>query len=242
MARHWRRPGAPAVLLTCAGIALFIGLATWQLRRARDKTALFAAFAHATEQTPVSLDQARRATKPVRVPLVRVSGRYDPQHAYVLDNQVRDGRAGVMLFDVFEPADGGVPVLVNRGFLARDARGARPVVPPPPAGRQELTALYAAAPGTGLRLGGDALPAQQAWPKTSIYIDPAEISRDLGRKLDSRVLLLLPAAGSAFVREWTPQVFPPQRHLGYAFTWFTFAAVAVVIFVSLHWRKDEPSQ
>jgi surfeit locus 1 family protein len=234
-----------AIGLTCTGIALFAWLGQWQTRRAHEKVELFAAFAGAAQQTPVALAQARLETGALRYPLVRLSGHYDPQHAYVLDNQVRDGHAGVMLFDVFEPSEGGALLLANRGFLARDAHGARPTVPPPPAGEQTLTALYAPPPGSGLRLGGNALPKQPAWPKTSIYIDIAEISADLGRTLDPRVLLLTESgagADGAFVREWRPEVFPPERHLAYAFTWFLFAVVCAATFVILHWRKPENPQ
>lgn len=236
MARHWNRPGVFAIALTLAGIAFFVSLGSWQVRRAHEKEQLLAAFAGATEQAPIALDEARRETGALRYPAVRVSGRYDPQHAYVLDNQFRDGRAGVMVFDVFEPADGSTALLANRGFLARDTRGEPPAIPAPPAGAQTLIALYAPPPGSGLRLGGNPLPQQATWPKTSIYIDPGEIAADLGQSLDSRVLLLLPEPGSAFVREWQPEVFPPQRHLGYALTWFTFAFIAAIAFVIRHWR------
>ena len=50
---------------------------------------------------------------------------------------------------------------------------------------------------------------------------------------------LAPDAGSGFVREWRPDVFPPERHRAYAFTWFTLAAVVVVVFVGMHWQKSD---
>lgn len=232
-----------AIVLSLAAIVLFVSLGRWQLRRAQEKVDLFAAFDAVAKQAPVALAQARRDANPSRYPLVRVEGRYDPVHAYVLDNQFRDGRAGVMVFDVFEPADGGPPLLANQGFLARDARGGRAPIPPPPDGAQSMVALYAPPPGSGLHLGGDALPQQTTWPKLSIYIDIGEIGKDLGRDLDPHVLLLMPATGDngggAFVREWRPEVFPPERHYGYAFTWLTFAGVVVVTFVILHWRKEK---
>lgn len=220
---------------------MFVTLGSWQVRRAREKTELFAAFDGAAAQPAVDLADARAAAGASRYPHVRVQGHYDPLHAYVLDNQVRNGRAGVMVFDVFEPASGGPPLLANRGFLARDARGGRPPVPPPPDGAQTLDALYAPPPGSGLHMGGDALPGQTAWPKVSIYLDLGEIGKDLGRAVDPHVLLLLPAAdaaAAAFVREWRPDVFPPERHYGYAMTWFTFAAVVVVTFAILHRDKE----
>lgn len=242
MARRWQRPGVLAVVLTLAGVALFVSLGTWQLRRAHEKERLFAAFDQAAQQAPVDLAKARAQAAATRYPLVRVVGRYDALHSYVLDDQVRDGRPGVMVFGVFEPAEGGPALLVNRGFLPRDARGERPPVPPAPEGAQTLTALYAPPPGAGLHMGGNPLPRQTTWPKVGIYIDLDEIGSDLGRPLDSRVLLLMPESGSRFVREWRPEVFPPERHYGYAFTWFTFAAVVVATFVLLHRRRSEVSR
>ena len=226
------------MLLTLIGLAAFATLGRWQLHRAVEKEALFAAFAGAGAQTPVTLAEARRIEAPVRYPLVSVRGRYDPEHSYVLDDQARGGKVGSVAFAVFEPADGSTPLLVNRGFIARDERGARPVVPAPPSGDQQVLALYAPPPGSGLHLGGNALPRQKTWPKQSIYLDLGEVSEDLGRRLDAKILLLAPEQGSGFVREWRPDVFPPERHRGYAFTWFTLAGVVLVVFVGLHWRKD----
>ena len=236
MARHWYRPGTFAVLLTLAGLAAFISLGTWQVRRGQEKERLFAAFDSLAGSTPVTLEQARREVHPGDYRRVHVAGRYDPIHAYILDNQVRDGRGGIMLFDVFEPRDGSTPVLVNRGFLSRDSRGAIPAVPAPPSGEQLLDAIYAPPPGIGLRLGGNALPGQPGWPKTSIYLDVAEIEADLGRSLDPRVLLLEAEPGSPFVREWRPGILPPERHWGYAITWYGFALLSLVLFALRHWR------
>lgn len=239
MVRRWYRPRAFAVALTLFGIALFTALGLWQLRRAHEKVELFAALAGAAQQAPVALAEARREASAGRYPRVQVGGRYDPLHAYVLDNQVQGGRTGVRVFGIFEPADGSTPLLVDRGFLARDARGQPSAIPLPPPGTQSVIALYAPPPGSGLRLGGNPLPRQATWPKTSIYIDLAEIAADLGHPLDPRMLRLAPEPGSVFGREWTPELLPPQRHLGYAATWFAFAALALVLFVIRHWRNEE---
>ncbi len=224
-----------------AGVVVFVLLGSWQLRRAHEKEALFAAYARAAEQAPVTLAQARRDADAARWPLVDVDGTFDPARAYVLDDQVREGRAGVMLFDVFVPSAGGDALLVNRGFLPRGTRGELPQLPPPPSGVQRLRALYAPPPGAGIRLGGNALPKQAGWPKTTIYVDLGEVAADLGRALDPRVLLQVSAGADAhgFVRNWKPEVFPPERHYGYAFTWFTFAGVVVATFAILHRRRPE---
>jgi surfeit locus 1 family protein len=239
--RRWHPPRAFAVLLALFGVAAFCVLGTWQLDRAAQKERLFAAFAGAGAQTPVALAEARQTQDAQRYPLVSVRGRYDAAHGYLLDDRTHAGKVGTVAYAVFEPADGSPPLLVDRGFIASDARGQPPVIPPPPAGEQQVLALYAPPPGSGLHLGGNALPRQSTWPKTSIYLDVGDIAADLGRSIDSKVLLLAPEQGSGFVREWRPDVFPPERHRAYAATWFTLAAVVVIVFVTMHWRKDPSS-
>jgi cytochrome oxidase assembly protein ShyY1 len=242
MADRWHRPRAFAIALTLAGVTAFVLLGGWQLRRAHEKEALFAAWAHAEEQAPITLAQARRDADATRWPLVEVDGTFEPARAYILDDQVRNGRAGVMLFEVFVPSAGGDALLVNRGFLPRGVRGDSPQLPPVPQGTQRLRALYAPPPGAGIRLGGNALPRQPGWPKTTIHVDLGEIAADLGRKLDPRVLLQVSAdtGDHGFLRSWKPEVFPPERHYGYAFTWFTFAGVVVATFAILHRKKRNP--
>ena len=237
--RRWQVPSVFAVALALAGLAMFMALGTWQVRRGQEKEALFAAFDAAESGLPVTLAQARALASPTRYPLVVVAGTFDPDHAYVLDDQLHGGKVGVMVYGVFAPSAGGPPLLVNRGVLARDAAGHVPPVPPPPSGVRSLHALYAPPPGIALRMGGDALARQSHWPKTTIYLDLAEVAADLGHGLDPRVLLQVGAddAAAHFVREWRPGVFPPERHYAYAFTWFAFGAAVVAIFVVLHWRR-----
>lgn len=52
------------------------------------------------------------------------------------------------------------------------------------------------------------------------------------------MILLDAEAGSGFMREWMPQIIPPERHLGYAVQWFGFLLTTLVIFIVLHWRRD----
>lgn len=114
-----------------------------------------------------------------------------------------------------------------------------PVFPELQEGPVTLEGVYGTAPGSGLRMGGNFLPRQSSWPKLTIYIDTVEIGEDLGRAIDTGVLMLDAEPGSAFVREWTPQIIPPEKHQGYAFQWFCFALASLVIFIVLHWRRPK---
>ncbi len=238
---RWKSPSWFAITLLCAGLALFCTLGTWQLKRAHEKETLLASFSGAAAQPTLTLSEARRTTADaVHHPHVRLEGRFDARHAYLLDDQVRDARRGVIAFALFEPVDGSLPILVNRGFVAREGAAA-PTLPPLPEGDLVVSGLYAPPPGSGLRLGGNALPNQTGPTKSTIYIDLGEIGEDAGRRIDTSVLLLDAEPGSGFERTWTPQILPPERHRGYALQWFSFAIAAIVIFIVLH-RRRTPSR
>ena len=221
------------------GMVSFCVLGFWQLDRAAEKRQLLAAYAASSTGQVMTLVQAREHVRDGLFPHVKVSGRYDPMHAWLLDDQVRNGQQGRLAFGLFMPDDGAQPLLVNRGFLAFRSDGSMPDLPELTDNQVTLEGMYGNAPGSGLRMGGNALPGQSSWPKLTIYIDTAEIGEDLGRSIDSGVLLLDAEPGSVFFRNWTPQIIPPEKHLGYAFQWFCFALASLVIFIVLHWRRPK---
>lgn len=241
--RDWQRPTTFAVVLTTFGIAAFIGLGVWQLDRAAGKRRLLAHYAQVARQAPVAFDSVRDLRDELRYPHVRISGHYLADRGYLLDEQPNGERIGVHVISVFAGDDEHQLLLVDRGWVPwSHAPGTAPSYPPMPRGQVTLTGLYAAYPGTGLRIGGDALKREAQWPKLTLYLDRSEITADLGKPVFARMLLLDPDKHSGFVREWKPNVLPPQRHQAYAVQWFGFAIVALLIFISLHWKKTEDTQ
>ncbi len=237
--RRWHRPTWFVLALTMVGIAAFVRLGIWQLDRALQKEQLFDAFDAAPHAAPVDFDSVRDKTM-ATYPHVRIAGRYLADRGYLLDEQIRDGELGVHAIGVFAGDGESRLLLVDRGWIAwNHAPGTTPTLPALSIGDVSLTGIYAPYPGGGLHVGGDPLPAQTAWPKLTLHLDREPIAADLDKLLQSRMLLLDPAPGSGFVREWTPNVMTPARHRAYAFQWFSFAIAALAIFVVLHWRKVE---
>ncbi|MGA7296854.1 MAG: SURF1 family protein [Rhodanobacteraceae bacterium] len=238
-----RKPSWWAVLLTVLGVVLFVRLGFWQLDRATEKEQLLARFSHANEQPVKAFSQVADRIDPDSYPHVQVRGHLEADHRYILDNQTRHGRAGVVVFvpmKVCADADTcrsyrSRTLLVALGFLRRE-NGSRvlPRLPPIRDSEVTLTGLYAPPPGRGLELGGNALAREDAWPKLTTYIDLKQIAHDLNVPVDSRVLLLDQDPASAYIRSWTPATMPPTRHRAYAFQWFSFALAAIVIFLVLH--------
>lgn len=239
--RCWQRPTAFAWGLTAFGVAAFCALGIWQVDRAAQKRELFAAFADAASAPTLDFAQASVAARDsLRYPHLKATGHYLPDRGYWLDEQFSGDRIGVHAIGVFAIDGQRDLLLVDRGWAAWDhAPGTAPAVPALPAGEIALSGLYAPFPGGGLRLGGNALPGQATWPKLTLFLDAKAIGADLGHAVQPRMLLLDPEPGSAFVRSWKPQVFPPERHIGYALTWFGFAVVAIAILVVTHWVEPK---
>lgn len=237
-----RRPSVFAVLLTLVGIAIFCVLGVWQLDRAAYKEGVLARF-HAAASAPlVSLGAALADRRVDRYPHVQVTGRLDGARVYLLDDQMRHGRLGVMVFVPFHPdLPGSRVLLVNLGFLAKMGADTTtlPDLPPLPAGAVTLTGIYAPPPLPGLKLGGNPLVRERTWPKLVTWIDTAQIAADLHRALYPQVLLLDPDPHSTYLRQWTANVMPPARHRAYALQWFSFAVAALVIFVVMHRVRPE---
>jgi Uncharacterized conserved protein len=129
------------------------------------------------------------------------------------------------------------------GFLVGDGSHRTPALPPLPSGVATLHGLYLPPPGPGFEMGGDALTRQTRWPKKSIFLDTREVSRDLGQPLFPRMLALDPDAASPYQRVRVPDfgAMTPARHRAYAFQWFCFAVLAVVILLVLHRRRAAPT-
>ena len=238
--RRWRRASWFSIALTLVGIALFVRLGIWQVDRAHQAQALLDAFAEASSAPAAAFAGVAAHPPADRYPHVRVRGHFVAGRGWLRDEQVHDGRLGVDAYAAFAVDTEAALLLVDRGWVAwSHAPGSQPALAPLPQGDVELAGLYAPFPGSGFRLGGDALRKQTAWPKLTLAIDRDEIAADLARPLLPRVLLLDADPASGFERSWTPNLMPPARHEAYAFQWFAFAVAALALFVWWHWKKVE---
>jgi surfeit locus 1 family protein len=234
-----RKPSWWSVLLTIAGVLVFVRLGVWQLHRADYKDELLRRYA-AAASAPVQAFDAVAARPPQDVyPRVRVQGVYRADRLYLLDNPKHDNLGGVEVFAPFQPRGQSALLMVDLGFLPGNGTDKTPQLPPLPTGEQTLQGLYEPPPGTGFEMGGNALTQQTQWPKTSIYFDLDQVAADLQSKLYPRILALDADTASIYVRVHTLDLssMPPARHRAYAFQWFTFALAAVVMFLVLHRKK-----
>lgn len=222
-------------LLAVALAAGLCALGAWQLGRAQWKTAHRDALARAAQLTPVGLAAALAA--PSEAPLrVEGSGRFDNAATVLLDNEVREGRAGVRVYTLFRPAGTKRSLLVDRGWLAL-ARDDAPAIPPVK-GRVKIAGLLRAPPAIGLKLG-NAQFVRGAEPPRVAYVDIAALRGQMGADLADAVLE--PDSGAPYAvgpaRDVASDPMTPERHRGYAVQWFALAAAVLALASYLLWKS-----
>jgi len=227
---------SPAVTIVALVLsALCVRLGFWQWHRGAEREEAWARFARGAERL-LDLD----ALDPAGVALfqhIRVTGRLDGAHQFLLDNRTHRGRAG---YEVLTPlVRAGAPaLLVDRGWVPFTGSRARlPEVTVAAAAPVTLTGRIADLPSPGLASGRAAPEARAPWPKVTSYPSLAELGAALAEPLAARILLLDPGDPHGYVREWQPPGLPPLRHFSYAIQWWIFAALALVGWAVLSTRR-----
>jgi surfeit locus 1 family protein len=228
-------------------LAIFVSLGRWQWDRAAEKRALWADFAAADGTTAdgrtgtdvIALGSRSTAELP-RYQRVRVRGLLDARRQFLLDNRTHEGRAG---YEVLTPLvlEDGRTLLVNRGWVPftgfRDRLPDVSMDSGAAAGAVTLSGRLDELPTAGLQSGRAAPSRESEWPKITSFPTLPQLEAAIGRSIEPRVLLLDRDAPFGYTRDWRPPGTPPERHWSYAIQWWSFAALLVVLYVLLSFRK-----
>ena len=136
----------------------------------------------------------------------------------------------------------GVPtgLLITEGFRdvleirrtrlpdAPSFEAARPVPLVRRAHVREVRGRIDALPRPGLTFASSNEPPAD-WPLVALFPTFEALEERLGQPVRPYQLLLSPAADDGFVRDWRPRAMTPERHVGYAIQWFSFAGVLAVM-------------
>ncbi|GAB3379801.1 SURF1 family protein [Lysobacter fragariae] len=230
--------------LAVLAMALFVRLGIWQAHRAVEKQAMLDAVAQVLqERRAVPLAKAADATRMHAYDWAEGEGTFDARGPLWLDNQQRDGRAGVHAYRIFVPEGAGgpgagAPLLVDLGWLPLPANRAMPAIALP-SGRVTVRGLLVAPPSPGLRLGSGIARQDDGWVLTRV--EPAVIAANTGLSvpLAPRVLRLDPAMPLGYERDLTllANTLPPEKHRGYSVQWFALAIAVLVTALILTFRK-----
>jgi cytochrome oxidase assembly protein ShyY1 len=217
-------------LFVCLLLPVVLSLGLWQLERAEEKRLLETAYVDQLAALPVrptgELEDFQR---------VRLEGTFEAGRDFLLDNQTRQGRIG---YGVVTPllADDGRRWLINRGFVAGDARRER--LPEFRTPQGPVTVIGVVWPELGLMplLAED--PWGAGWPKR---VQRLEVERMAGL-LDgavAREIRLEAGQPGVLLAPLLSMNMPEDKHLGYAMQWFGLAAALCVGFLLFGYRKHD---
>lgn len=229
-----------AVLLTAAALGAFVSLGWWQIGRGREKQALVESFARGTQSSVELADDVAVDDLP-RYQHVRAVGHYEPARQILIDNMPSQaGRPGYRVLTPFVREGAERLLLVDRGWVPLgQSREQLPRIDDVSADRRAVAGRLDQLPAPGVRVGEAGTPGDRRWPRVLNFPQPADLEHALGRPIESRIVLLDPAAPDGYERVWRPSLnFGPERHLGYAIQWFALAIVALVLFVALSLQRD----
>jgi surfeit locus 1 family protein len=218
-------PSAGFTVVALVLCALFVRLGAWQWHKGMQREEQWARFARGADRV-LDLD-AREPAGAALFQRVRVTGRLDGAHQFLLDNRTYRGRAG---YEVLTPLRRAAApaLLIDRGWVPfAGSRGRLPDVTVR-ADALTLTGRLADLPSPGLASGRAAPEARAPWPKVTSYPSLAELGAALGEPLGSRILLLDPGEPQGFVCDWHPPGLAPLRHFSYAIQWWIFASLALL--------------
>lgn len=221
-------------------VPTFFSFGMWQWNKAAAKEARQVLLDTRSAQAPVQLSSAPVNAEALRFSRVTVRGVYEPQYQILIDNRVHQERAGYHVITPLriESQDGAkgsdMRVLVNRGWISAHSSRQMPTVETP-AGTIELQAT-AIVPGTRFfTLAPE--PASSGWQAVWQNLDLARYKQSVPFAVQPVVLQLDPeSAGGGFVRDWPRPDERIERHIGYAWQWFGFAAASIGIWLYFLFR------
>ena len=210
------------------GLAATFSLGRWQLSRAAQKEALYAAIQSQNMRPPVEVADLTGPTHADDLlhRQVRLRGHWVAQKTVFLDNRQMHDLTGFYVVTPFKLAGSNAAILVQRGWVARNflERTALPVVDSP-VGEIEVLGRIAPPPSKLYDFKGAEAGAIRQ------NLDVADFSAETGLALLPLSVLQSGPTEGRMQRDWPPANLGVEKHYGYAFQWFGLCTLIAILYV-----------
>ena len=213
-------------------VTLLISLGFWQLGRADEKKVFLEKQKISAEKDNIDIKSALTTIpEDLRYRKIELTGEYDEQHQFLIDNQIVNGQAGYFVMTPLKIDGVNKTVLVNRGWVALNKD--RQILP-----KLSVTTLNTTLKGrinnfpvVGIRLAGAEIPTE-GWPSVVQVVDINILSKKLSVSLLPFQIELNAEMNNGYKREWKKStIMPPEKHIAYAVQWFGLAITLTVLFI-----------
>ncbi len=221
-------------------LSLLLSLGTWQLSRAQQKRDFL------QQQTQSQIIESSRLSTAIddnvetlRYRKLDVTGHYDVEHQFLIDNQISAGKVGYFVLTPFILQGEKKAVLVNRGWIASNSD--RSHLPDVSMVAEPTTTISGRAnnfPSVGIKITGAEIPTDN-WPSVVQVVNSEILAKKLGYPLFAFQLELNKDLPNGFKREWhTTTIMQPEQHTAYAVQWFALALTLTVLFIVYSFKKS----
>lgn len=220
------RPTVGSTIAAVIGIAVMLGLGSWQVYRLGWKNDLIAERTAQLEAAPTPLPTAAADLPGIMWHPVEITGRFLHDKELHLGARSQRGNVGLHILTPLV-RDDGTTVLVNRGWVPPEKKE-----PDTRADAQlpgNVTVRGIATPGAGKNVfTPDNDPVKNYW----LYVDYGQMSAAVGRDLQPVVVDAdeTPNPGGFPIGKQT-RLDLPNDHLGYAITWYALALALAAVYV-----------
>jgi surfeit locus 1 family protein len=220
-------PGIAAV----AFIAITVSLGNWQRHRAEEKLEAAHNADEAARGAVLSIPSAPVSAGGVERRRVSARGRFVARATLFLDNKVLRGVAGYHVLTPLAIEGGDMNVLVDRGWIAAGDRARLPAVATP----EGLQAVEGTAVLPIRRFFELAPEAEGGALRQNLVLEREE--KRLALKLQPFVIEQTSEAHDGLERVWERPDIGADRNRGYALQWYSFAALAAILYVVLGFKR-----
>ena len=166
---------------------------------------------------------------------VSLSGTFNNERSFLLDNQVYKSRLGYRVIKLFQDEKSNMSVLVNLGWIPGGID--RSYIP-------EVAAIEGQVAFRGkvrviepsIVLLDETLQTD-TWPQRIQAIDIDKISKIVDQPLLPFIVYIDNDESLGYVKEWVPIVMSPEKHRGYAFQWFTLALAWLILMLTAAYKS-----
>lgn len=237
---HWL-----STLIVVLCIPLFIKLGLWQYNKAALRQSIQDQYQTSLSKQTAQLTDYLTTPQALQFQQVSVSGHYEPQYQFLIDNQVENSQAGFHVITPFKIEGTDSYVLVNRGWIAGTADHQSVPSFVTPNGNQQIKGMVWLPSDKIFTLESKVESSTQAgksWQLVWQHLDMKKYQKSAPIEVLDVIIKLDPADSSGgFIRNWQ---MPPSKimtNLGYAYQWFgfAFATLAIYLYTSVRRIKIE---
>jgi surfeit locus 1 family protein len=224
------------LVVALGGVVAFVALGNWQLRRADERRALAAAQRAALAAPAQPLPGVPVDASAYAMRRIQVRGTFLPAYTIYLDNRIRDGRVGYVVVTPLRLAGSALSVSILRGWVAGTRSRADLPSVQTPSDEQVIDGLALAEIPQRFE-AGDAAPEGRVWQNFSVERYRASTAL----ALQPLILEQRSDNGDGLARDWPPHGAGAEKNENYALQWYSLAALSIILWIVLSFRRDAPA-